>query len=177
MRQTLLDELDRLLTAEEALIEEAKKTRSAKRLSNGRKELLAHMRQIAQSGDLSLIIAVERIIVQGDLERYANSKQMVGSLKAALDELAAIERQIAIVDDPMKYAVVNQQYSLSKNREKGLPVDEANQSLKSHYARLNNLDKSRLVEDEKRIIEARKSAFLKARRLYAQRQAATLGME
>jgi len=173
---TALEKTGRLLWAEKTLAEAVRKTNSAKQLSRGRQELLAHLGQIARSDDLSLIIAVERMIVQGDLEHYANSTQMVASLNAAMDELAAIERQIGIVADPEKYALVDQQYSLARNREKGLPMDEARQSLRSHYARLSNLDKSRLDEDEKLIIDARKAAFIRARRLYAQRQATALGM-
>jgi len=166
MPHAVLEKTGRLLWAEKTFAEAVKKTSSAKRLANGRQELLAHLKQIAQSDDLALIVAVERVIVQGDLEHYANSTQMMASLNVAMDELAAIERQIRIVADPEKYALVDQQYSLAKNREKGLPMDEGHQSLRSHYARLNNLDKSRLDEDEKQVIDARKAAFLTARRLY-----------
>jgi hypothetical protein len=57
-----------------------------------------------------------------------------------------------------------------------LPLDEARQAFKSHYARSSNLDKTRLSEDEKAIIEARKDNMLEAGKIYAQRQARMLGV-
>jgi len=168
--------LGRLLLAEQSFREEVKKSRATQRLVIGCEQLLAHIVQVGNSEHLALMIATERAIVEGDLARYANSKQMIGSLNAALGEIAAIERQIDILDDPEKYRWVDQQYSLDKNREKGLPLDEARQSFKSHHARLDNLDKSRLDDIEKQIIDARKSAFSNARRLYVSRQAKVLGV-
>jgi hypothetical protein len=113
----------------------------------------------------------------GDLERYANSKSMISSLNNALLELKAIQNLLAIVDDKRLYAHVDKAYSLPRNREKSLPKDEAHMAFKSHYARLNNLDRSRLNDEEKEIIDARKGNIWNAGKLYAQRQAHTLGIE
>ena len=82
-----------------------------------------------------------------------------------------------MVDDKQEYSRVDASHSLPKNRDKGLPLDEARQAFKSHYARLNNLDKSRLSDDEKAIIDARKSNIFNAGKLYALRQAKTLCVE
>ncbi|MDR3323177.1 MAG: hypothetical protein LBS89_03135 [Zoogloeaceae bacterium] len=57
-----------------------------------------------------------------------------------------------------------------------MPLDEARQAFKSHYARLSNLDKSRLSDDDKKIIDARKTNIFNAIKLYIQRQAKTLGV-
>ncbi|WP_072282003.1 hypothetical protein [Rappaport israeli] len=56
-------------------------------------------------------------------------------------------------------------------------MDEARQSFKSHFARLVNMDKSRLDDDEKKIIDARKSMISTAQKLYMARQANTLGVD
>jgi len=173
MRKTL----DRLLFEEENLIEAHRDTTTGKRLRKSRGRLLAHIRAVAHSGDLALMIETERMIVEGDLERYTNSKQMAASLNTALEEIAAIERQLKIVDDPKQYNAVDQQHSLRKNREKGLPLDEARQALRSHHARLNNLDKSRLDDEEKNILDARRLLVFNAKTLYIKRQANTLGIE
>jgi len=160
--------LNRLLVDEEGLTEALKSTRHAQRLALARRRLLEHIRQTGSSGDLSLVIDTERIIVEGDLERYANSNQMVGSLSNALNDLA-------IVDDPIQYKVVDATHAMRKHRKNDLPLDEARQALSGHYARLNNMDKSRLDDVEKQIIDARKSAISAAQKLYVQRQAQTLG--
>jgi hypothetical protein len=92
-------------------------------------------------------------------------------------ELTGIEKMLSIVDDEARYSLIAQGYSFPKNREKGLPLDEARQAFKSHHARLSNLDKARLPEDEKKIIDARRSNILQAGKLYAERQAKTLGAD
>jgi len=91
MAQEFLDKLENLLAAEETFVEALKNTTEASELSTGRKELLNHLRQLVKSNDLSLIIATEKAIIQGDLSRYANSAAMVTSLKAALEGMDIIE--------------------------------------------------------------------------------------
>jgi hypothetical protein len=175
MDDALLQKLRQLLALEGGYAREIEKTSPAQRQHEVRNDLLGLVREVGKGGDLSRIIAVERAIVEGDLTRYANSRAMTHSLTAALVEITAIERHIGIVDDPSRYQAVDQAHSLPRNRKSGLPFDEARQALTSHYARLGNMDKSRLGGDEKKIIDARKSAIFSAGKLYVERQAKTLG--
>ena len=142
-----------------------------------RKTLLADVKAISTSDSAELIGAMEKALVQHDLEYYANSKTMIGSLNTALSEFAMIERQLGKVDDPEQYKATDQSFGLAKNRSKGLPLDEARQAFKSHYARLVNLDKAPLDDLQKKLIEARKSGFYRAQQQYIARQANTLGVE
>jgi len=168
--------LNLLLVAEEIFTAEVKKTAAAKRLLHARTELLAHIRAVGQSSDLALAVATEQEIIKGDLARYANSKQMVGSLNAALADLLVIETYLKIVSDAKTYAIVNQTHMMDEHRRGGLPFDEARQKFQSHMARLNNLDKSRLGDAEKQIIDARKASFANARALYIQCQTQALAI-
>ncbi|MDR2839375.1 MAG: hypothetical protein LBV49_12545 [Azonexus sp.] len=177
MADTSLTALDRLLVREGIHSQDLLRTQPAKRLDIVRNELVNHIQEVRRSGNLPLIIATERTIVDGDLERYANSKPMANSLSTALNEIKTIERNIPIVDDPSRYQAVDQAHSLPRNRKNGLPFDEARQALASHHARLNNMDKARLGDDEKKIIEARKAAIATAGKLYAARQAKALGVD
>ncbi|GHT92261.1 hypothetical protein FACS1894116_02140 [Betaproteobacteria bacterium] len=177
MNSDSLLQLNRILTREAGWIKAQLLAPATKSLQKTRNTLLKHVRLVGKRSDLELIIATEKAIVEGDLEHYANSKGMISSLNAALLELEAIEQLLTIVDDKNEYERVNNAHSLPGNREKGLPLDEARQAFKSHYARLNNLDKSRLADDEKSIIDARKSNLYTAGRLYTRRQAKTLGVE
>lgn len=167
----------RLLMIEELSVVAVAKTPAMTVLKTNRVKLLKQILEFGKSDDLELIVAIEKAIVYGDLERYANSPSMVSSLKTAVNELETVERHIKIVDDATQYNLVDQTHSLPRNRKGGLPWDEARQALSSHYTRLSNLDKSRLSDDEKAIIDARKSNVFKAGKLYAQRQAKTLGVE
>jgi hypothetical protein len=177
MTSRTLAKLNRLLYLEEAIRDALNKTRLAQDLREMQDKLLEQIREVGKSGDLEGIIAVEKAIVQSDLDRYANSKGMVSSLKNAVMELEAVQNLLTIVDDKHQYAHVAKAYSFPKNRKSGLPWDEARQALSSHYARLNNLDKSRLADDEKSIIDARRNNIFNASKLYAHRQAKTLSVE
>ena len=150
---------------------------TAQAVTQFRQTLLADVKQISISDSAELIVAMEKALVQHDLEYYANSKTMTGSLNTALSEFAMIERQLDKVDDPAKYKATDQSFGLAKNRSKGLPLDEARQAFKSHYARLVNLDKAPLDDLQKKLIEARKSGFHRAEQQYIARQARTLDVE
>ena len=84
MNNDLVYRLNHVLTAEEILVAEVNKTTEMQRLRSARKELLAIIRAVARSGELEWMVATEKTIVEGDLSRYANSKAMTNSLKAAL---------------------------------------------------------------------------------------------
>ena len=166
-----------LLMLEASAVKKHDQAPSAIELVNARKALLAHVKEVTASGEAEWIIALERDIVENDLDRYTHADAlMTGSLKAALDEIAAIERQLEFVDDPEKYKAVNNAHSLSKNRNRGLTLDEARQSFRSHRARLGNQAKTRMDDIEKQIIHARRTALGAAERGYIKRQARTLGV-
>jgi hypothetical protein len=173
---TFLSDLQKLLMVEGGLFKERAIAPSARKLNKARNDLLDHVKEIGKSDDLSLMLAAERTIVADELKNHANSKGMVSSLTAALTELSAAERLLSIVDDPDRYRAVDQAHSLPRNRDqKDLPLDEARQAFKSHCARLGNLDKSRLDDGEKKIIDVRRSSMFQAGKLYAEQQAKTTG--
>jgi hypothetical protein len=171
-----IDRLDRLLAREEGRMAEHQAAPTAKRLQTVREGLLRFVREAGNSGDLSLIVATEKAIVEGDFGRHANSPMMSSSLKTALAEIAVIENHIAIVDSRARYRAVDQAHSLPRNRKGGLPYDEARQALAGHSARWNTWDKARSDDDEKTFIDVRRAAFRQAGKLYIQRQAKTLGL-
>jgi hypothetical protein len=72
-----LAQLQQLLVEEEVYTNKLGKTQAAKNLQNSRNALLTHIREVGRGGDLSLIVATERAITEGDLARYANSSSMV----------------------------------------------------------------------------------------------------
>lgn len=167
-------ELQAILIEEHETVKSINVSPLANELSNIRKELLAFLKEVGKSNDLHKIVTAEKEILEGDLARYANSKPMENSLKIAINELNVIQRHLGIVDNIEDYQAVNEAYSLPKNRQKGLPIDEARQAFRSHSARLTNQDKTRLDDDEKKIIDIRRSAFNTAHKIYQQKQAKTL---
>ena len=169
-------ELEGLLSNEHAAVRALRETLLAKDLHNARCDLLGYVRKVARSGDLALIIATEKAIVEGDLARYANSKAMTRSLQAALDDIAVVEKHLVAVADKSMYRIIDGAYSRPRSRKNGLPFDEARQVLAGHHARLANMDKSRLDDDEKELVDARKAAMNAAIRRYIALQEQALGI-
>ena len=172
-------DIKRLLATEAQAFDKHKAVPSAKELVDARNALLIRVNEIAASDNGESIIAMERALVENDLDRYAkaNDKEMIGSLNAALHGFMAIERKHRIVDNPEQYQRVNEEFSFPKNRKQGLPLDEARQTFSSHRARLGNYVKYRLEDTEKQIIHARRKALRIAEKDYIARQARTLGVE
>lgn len=170
-------EFRRLLTSERYSVSALQASKEAKGLERAQKNLLKRLRELGKSGDLSMIIEVEKIVVDTERAYYANSKAMNSSLKAALQELSVIEEHIGKVGDAARYRALDDDHRLPRNRKGGLPNDEARQALRSHYTRLNNMDKARLGDVEKQIIDARKSNIFQAEKLYKDRQAKVLGLD
>ena len=172
-------ERKRLLGLEAVAVERHREAPSAATLVDRRKVLIAHVKEIAASGNAEAIIEMEKDFIQNDLEHYARAddKEMIGSLNAALLGVAAIKQQLELVDDPRKYQAIDRGHALPKNRKQGLPLDEARQSFTSHRARLGNYVKYRLEETEKQFVRERGKALSIAEKDYIARQAKTLGVE
>jgi hypothetical protein len=144
-------------------------------LQRVRQDLTDHVRAAGRSGDAHLILATEQAFVDGDLDRYANSSGMISSLAAAQVEIDAVMTLLPVVEAPERYRKeIDAAFRLPKNRRGGVPNDEARQALRSHTARLMNLDKSRLTSEEKAILEARRASLVLAEKLYARLQVEAL---
>ena len=173
----IIEDIKTLMVSGAARNKKQRKTQAAQGVAEFKKTLLTALKEVSINGSAELIVTMEQAIVQHDLEYYTNSATMKGSLNNALSELEIIRKKLAIVDDPEKYKATDENFILARNRSKGLPVDEARQSFKSHFARLVNLDKAPLDDLDKQIIEVRKSAIHRAQKQYIERQANTLGVK
>jgi len=145
-------------------------------LAASRQDIRAHLKEVGKTGDISLILATERTMLVTDLTLYSNSPAMKGSLTTALAELKAAEKLLPKVTDPALYRSVDESLSLPKNRIGGVPRDEARQFFRSHDSRLVNMDKSRLDDEEKAIVDERKRNVRIAEKVYIAQQQKTLGV-
>lgn len=64
-----------------------RKNQAAQGVAEFKKTLLTALKEVSINGSAELIVAMERAIVQHDLEYYTNSATMKGSLNNALSEL------------------------------------------------------------------------------------------
>ncbi|WP_273757256.1 hypothetical protein [Bartonella sp. MM73XJBT] len=136
-----------------------------------------YIRNVGKNSDLPLLIDTESDFIKDDLLRYANSKAMVSSLETALIEIGVVKDHIKLVSNPEKYDAINRGHSLSKHRKGGLPYDEARKAMASHYTRLGNLDKARLTDIEKSIIDVRRETIKAMQKLYEKMQAKAIGID
>ena len=143
----------------------------------GRRFIENYLRDVRRSDDLDAILDTEGAILVNDLQRYVNSRAMRTSLEASLAEHAVATGLLATVRDPKEYRRVDAAHRLPRNRTGGVPRDEARQFFRSHAARLLNLDKSRLDESEKRVLDKRRLNMRHAEKLYAALQERALGIE
>lgn len=170
------EKLDRLLLREEGLILARNRTAESVEIKETRIELLDYVREVGKSGDLNLILGTEQALLQGDLDRYANSGAMKTSLRTAIKELADAREVLPLVADPVLYRAIDKSHAHHKSRVGGLPKDAARQFFNSNAARLLNMDKSRLDAEEKAIVEIRKGNMRTAEGLYAGMQREALGV-
>lgn len=165
-----------LMAAEEADIIKIKASSEAQELAVVRGRILALFRQATASGNIDLMLSLERDTVEGCKDRYVNSRAMQRSLEAALVNIDTIQANADLIRDPSndyRAALV----MFAKRIKDGLPYDAGREALKSHYTQLVNLDKSNLSDEEKQIIEARQSLVRKVEDLYIALQENALGIK
>ena len=170
--------ITRLLADEGGFIEEVRETIAAKNLAQSRTNIVDYLAEVRDSGNPSRMVAVETVCIRRDLARFANTTGEVRSLEAALEDMAAIERGLHYVMEPAQYReIAAQSYSHPRNLKQGLPYDEARQSFESHHTRLANMDRSRLSDEHKRIIEMRAAIISRIKRSYIELQKQALNAE
>ena len=65
---------NRLLSVERYAVSSVRATREGQNLETSQRNLLRSLRELGKSGNLSLIIAVEKTIIEAERAYYANSR-------------------------------------------------------------------------------------------------------
>ena len=166
---------DRLVT-EWAGFTARERSAQAGKYREAQAQLLTQVKAIGQSGDIDLILASERTILENEFLKYGNSAGMRQSVKTSLVELAGAEKHVEIVRNPDHYRILDVGFQRPRHRREGLANDEARQFFRSHNARLLNQDRARLTNEEKRTLEARRSSLRIAEKTYIGLQREALGL-
>ncbi|WP_204319073.1 hypothetical protein [Pelistega ratti] len=171
-----MSKLDYYLALESEGIKNLMKSRLNQSIKDTQNNIYKHITQSTLKKNIDSIIANEKTVLKADLERNANSQSMISSLKTALNEITVIEQHLILVENAQDYKIINKAYSMPKNRKAGLPYDEARQAFASHITRLSNMDKVRLSDNDKKIINARQEAIKVASDIYKEKQQKILGI-
>ena len=85
-------------------------------LLNTRESLIAALHKLGQSRDIDGILEVERGILVGERKYLATEPETIRSLNTAIEQIDAAIKTLAIVRDPDRYRVIDENLSISKNR-------------------------------------------------------------
>ena len=174
--QELLDDVTNLLAYEQVAYKAHMNDEcTISALHKTQQKLSLALQKVGASGDLETILSAENLILDNEREHYADDDLMRSSIDNAINEIVAALMLVDEIQDPDSYKAVTDIYFRShKNRIKGLPNDSARLFFRSHRARLENHQKSRLMGLDKELIGVRKANLAKASASYIQLQETAL---
>lgn len=133
------------------------------------------LRETEDTGDLAGLLRAERLVLAQDLS-VANDVAERASIEQGFDQLEVTMGLAEKVRDPEAYRrEVDQAHQFTRNREGGLPIDEARQFFRSHAVRLRNLRSGYGLTNQKRVVEGRERNMRTAARAYIALQRDALG--
>lgn len=138
--------------------------------------IASHLIKIRKTNDPALILKAERLILTDELEYRSNDPIQVSSLQASIESLDATIKLFEKVRDPQAYKSVDEEHSTRKRRSGGLPLDQAREFFLGHNARLMNLKKATLTEEDKNLLDIRRENIRTVAKTYVQEQKKTLGL-
>ncbi len=144
---------------------------------DGLKKTLEFLNDVGKSGSPDIILGVEKILLIQERETYANSPEMMNSVKPALADLEDANKAFALVtNDHAGYTKATEAFS-SKDKENGLPLDACRKFISSHTTRLTNRLRGVSSVSEKNILRQRKINLASANKQYKGLQREALGIE
>lgn len=123
----------------------------AKTFQSGLATTLGLLKEIGASKQPDIILLAEKATLVQELAAYANSAEMVNSIKPALMQLEEASGALKLVHDKDAYAKTAQAFSV-KRKQGGLPIDAFREFILSHTARLTNRLKGTGSVSEKNIL-------------------------
>ena len=173
----LVGEIEAFLHASQVAIREVNVSSQGQKRDKIAHSGLEIFKKAAETKDPHIIVAVEKAFDQTELDQFADSPDMRNSLRQGIRDLEIIETYLGYIKDPAKYKIINEACMRNKNRIGNLPNDEARQCLRSHAARLKNLDTSRMDKPERDILEQRRKNIKIAEDVYITLQKTALDIE
>ncbi|TIH11384.1 hypothetical protein D0S45_20165 [Marinifilum sp. JC120] len=149
-------------------------TPEALAFQGGLKGTLEMYKELAEAQDPEAILKAEQIALVQEKE-FANSAEMVNSIKPGLTQLDEARQSLERVHDSDAYQKAASTYA-GKRKQGGLPLDGFREFIKSHQARLTNRLKADGSHEEKNILRQRKTNLKVANEAYMKLQKKALGI-
>ena len=135
-----------------------------------------HVEDTGIRGVLDRILALEKSHLEEELEKFANDSSHQSSLKVGIEQIGIIESLLGIVRDLKAYQIAAQTYLMEKDRRDGLPDDSARKAFRAHKTRLANINRTRMDDDERKVLKQRQKNIALAEKLYIALQKEALGI-
>ncbi|MDR0233325.1 MAG: hypothetical protein LBI31_00715 [Zoogloeaceae bacterium] len=82
----------------------------AKEAADACKETCAFLKILERSGDLPLMVRIEKGLIRHELKEYANTENTKSGLEKALKDMEYIEKGIILLQNPELYRAANEAY-------------------------------------------------------------------
>ncbi|MDD9963461.1 MAG: hypothetical protein OXU70_15360 [Gammaproteobacteria bacterium] len=167
----------RTAEARERALVEAAREKAAPLPGETRARLRGIVRDVGKSGDLDLILDIEKRLLTEELENQVAAPGQETALENSLKDLGIAADLVKKARDPEAYQAVAADYRRDRNKDRyGAPLDEARQFFKSHVNRLNRAEAALGQGDasEKQLLAVRRGSISAAHKLYQALQAAPL---
>ena len=140
------------------------------------KRRLLNLKNVHNGGVIGRILALEKSHLKEELEKFAYDPAHKSSLEAGIEQIEIIESLLSIVRDPKAYQDAAQTYLMEKDRRGGLPDDSARKAFRAHKTRLANINRTRMDDDERKVLKQRQKNIALAEKLYIALQKEALGI-
>lgn len=168
--QTAAEERERALV-------EAARDRIAPLPGETRTKLRGTVRQVGVSGDLELIMEIEKRLLSEELQHRVAAPSQATALENSLSDLGIAADLVVKVREPEAYRAVADDHRRDRNKDRhGAPLDEARQVFTSHANRLTRAESAlgQGEASEKQLLAVRRGNISAANKLYQDLQARAL---
>lgn len=169
----------RAAEAREGALVEAARERIEPLPSEARADLRGMVRQVGKSGDLDLILEIEKRLLSEELRHGVAAPSQATALENSLNDLGIAADLVVKVRDPKAYRAVADHHRRDRNKDRhGAPLDEARQFFTSHVNRLTRAESAlgQGEASEKQLLAVRRGNITAANKLYRNLQARALGL-
>lgn len=174
---SVVDKAKLYLIQRTSWLKKIEESEEGKQLAKSENNLLKLVKETAKTNDIKEIVTLEKTILEHTYTEHTNSAAMGSSFSNGINDMDLILKNLEKVDDFEKYQEVNDAIQAPKKRKGDLPLDDARTGFMAHFQRLTNQDKTHLSDNEKKLIDVRRSSLNLAHKLYREKQAKTLGID
>lgn len=142
------------------------------------RQTLESLKKIYEDGDFDTLLVSEEILLQEELQKYANSQEQVVSIEHAQQQIASAHKALELLrTNPDGYKSLLDGIKDSDIQKDGTPIDKFRDFLRSHRTRLRNKLAANLSVPEKDILRVRKDIVNEMERQYKKMQREVLGLD